>query len=241
MQLIIVDDAQAVSRAGADVFAQALAEEPTLAAVVATGNSPLGLYARLAAMQEAGEADARRMTAYQLDDYLNVGEDDPRSLWGWMLRSFADPLGLPPERLRRLDGTARDPAAECARFDRDLKAAGGLGLAVLGLGPNGHLGFNEPPCGPDAPTRVVALTPASVHSNASYWGGPAQVPRRALTLGMSPLLAARRVLLVVSGAHKHAILRLTVEGPKSPDVPASWLQDHPQATVIADRAAWEGA
>lgn len=241
MRIIIVDDAEAVNRAGADLFAQALAEEPALPAAIATGRSPLGLYARLGEMQRQGRADARAMTAFQLDDYLGVAEDDRRSLWGWMLRSFAAPLALPRERLRRLDGTAADPQAECDRFEGAVAAAGGLGLAVLGLGPNGHLGFNEPPCGADAPTRVVDLAPESVQSNAGYWGGPDQVPRRALTLGLAPLLAARRILLVAAGAGKHAILRRAAEGPMTPEVPASWLQGRPQATVIADRAAWEGA
>jgi glucosamine-6-phosphate deaminase len=157
-----------------------------------------------------------------------------------MRRAFVEPMGLAPRQTRRLDATAADPAAECARFDRAIADAGGLGLAVLGLGPNGHLGFNEPPCPADAPSRLVELSPGSVASNAAYWGSEDRVPRRALTMGMAPILAARRILLVVSGDHKHAILRRTVKGPVGPDVPASWLQRHPRATVVADRAAWEG-
>ena len=241
MELVVLPDHEAMSARGAALLAEALAEEPALAATVATGNTPMGLYARLAAMQARGEAEARGMLCFLLDDYLGVPADDPRSLWGWLLRGFAEPLGLPPDRVRRLDGTAPDPDAECARFEAELARAGGLGLALLGLGPNGHLGFNEPPCGPDAPTRVVALAPETVESNAAYWGGPERVPRRGLTLGLAPLLAARRVLLVVSGASKHAVLRRAVEGPAGPDVPASWLGGHPRCTVLADRAAWDGA
>ena len=240
MKLIILDDATAVAEAGAQIFAQALAEEPALPAVIATGNSPIALYDRLAVLQAAGKADTRAMTAFQLDTYLGVGDDDPRSLWGWMHRAFVAPLGLFPAQIRRLDGRAADPAAECLRFDQDIAAAGGLGLAVLGLGPNGHLGFNEPPSAPDAPTRLVHLTPETVRSNARYWGSEDRVPRQALTMGMAPLLAARRILLVVTGAHKHAILRAAFTGQIGPEIPASWLQALPQTTVVADRAAWDG-
>ena len=241
MEVVVLEDHEAMSARGAELFAEALGEEPALTATVATGNTPLGLYARLAEMQGRGETDARGMTCFLLDDYFGVPAGDPRSLWAWMLRSFAEPLGLPLDRLRRLDGTAADAGVECARFEAEVARAGGLGLALLGLGPNGHLGFNEPPTGPDAPTRVVALAPETVGSNAAYWGGPERVPRHGLTLGMAPLLAARRVLLVVSGASKHAVLRRAVEGPMDPDVPASWLQGHPRCTVLADRAAWDGA
>ena len=241
MELVILPDADAVADAGARFFARALTDEPALPAVVATGNSPIALYGRLAALQAAGAADVRAMTAFQLDTYVGVTDDDPRSLWGWMHRAFVVPLGLSPAQIRRFDGLAPDPAAECARMDANIAAVGGLGLAVLGLGPNGHLGFNEPPSAPDAPSRPVALTPESVRSNAWYWGDEDRVPRHALTMGMAPLLGARRILLVVTGAHKHGVLRATVEGPAGPDLPASLLQGLPQAIVMADRAAWEGA
>lgn len=240
MELLVLPDAEAVAVEGARRFAAALAEDPALAAVLATGRSPLALYDRLAAMRAAGEVDAGRMTAVQLDEYLGIAEDDPRSLWGWMRQAFVEPMGLRASQLRRLDGTAADPQAECARFDAAVAATGGLGLAVLGLGPNGHLGFNEPPSDADAPSRPVALTPESVRSNAAYWGGEERVPRRALTMGMAPILAARTVFLVVTGAHKRAVLRAAVEGPVGPALPASFLQRHPGAVVLADRAAWGG-
>ena len=213
MELIVLDDQAAVAEAGARLFARALAEEPALPAVLATGNSPIALYARLAELRARGDVDAGAMTAFQLDAYVGTPDDDPRSLWGWMRRAFVEPMGLREDQVRRLDADAPDPEAEGARFDAEVARLGGLGLAVLGLGPNGHLGFNEPPSAADAPTRALDLTPESVRSNAAYWGGPERVPRRAMTMGMASILAARRILLVVGGAHKHAVLRRAVEGP----------------------------
>ncbi|MBV9281977.1 MAG: glucosamine-6-phosphate deaminase [Chloroflexi bacterium] len=237
MKLLVVDDYQALSRAGADLVADFINARPDARVVVATGRTPMGLYRELAARRGRGQLDASPLRVFQLDAYLGLGPGDPRSLYRWMERSFLDPLGISERRVVRLPGDAPDPEGACRAYDRALQAAGGFDLAVLGLGPNGHLGFNEPPCGREAPTRVVSLTPQSVESNARYWGGPEQVPRRALTAGMAVLLTARRILLLAAGESKADILRRTLEGPINPDVPASYLQTVPGVTVIADRAA----
>jgi glucosamine-6-phosphate deaminase len=239
IELVIVADYAALSRAGADCVAAVVQAKPAAALLLATGDTPMGLYAELAKRRRQGALDTSRLRVFQLDAYLGLAPDDRRSLYGWLKRSFLDPLGIAPERVTRLPGDAPDPAAAAEAFDRALAAAGGIDLAVLGLGPNGHLGFNEPPGAAASPTRVVDLTEASLESNARYWGGRSQVPRQALTAGLAAILAARQIVLVVAGAHKHAVLRQAVEGPVTPDVPASFLQQAP-ATVIADRAAWGG-
>lgn len=238
MQLTIVDDYDALSRAGAELMADVIRERPNAAIILATGETPMGIYRELAARRQRDGLDTSRLRIFQLDDYLGTGPDDRRSLFGWMKRSFLDPLGVPDANVVRLPGNAADPEAACRAYDAAVQTAGGIDLAVLGLGPNGHLGFNEPPVDADAPTRIVTLTPASIESNARYWGGSDQVPQRALTAGMSILLAARQTLLVVSGAHKRAILRRAVEGPITPDVPASYLRHAANVTVLADKVAW---
>jgi glucosamine-6-phosphate deaminase len=237
MRLIVVDDYEAMSRSGADEVAAVIADRPEATVLVATGDTPMGLYRELAARREQGLLDASRMRVAQLDEYLGVGPDDRRSLFGWMLRSFVAPLGVPLANVIRLPGEPADPDAACRDYDAAVAAAGGVDLAILGLGPNGHLGFNEPPVTADAPTRVVALTPESLESNARYWGGSDHVPERALTAGMTVLLAARQTLLVVSGTHKRSILERTLRDPVSGDVPASYLRQAVNVTVLADRAA----
>jgi glucosamine-6-phosphate deaminase len=237
MRLIVAEDYEAMSRIGAAIVADVIAARPEATLLVATGETPMGLYRELAARRERGELDASRLRVVQLDEYLGIGPDDRRSLYGWMLRSFVAPLGVPVANVIRLPGQPADPGAACQAFDDAVEAAGCIDLAILGLGPNGHLGFNEPPVAADAPTRVVALTAESVQSNARYWGGVDQVPPRALTAGMAVLLAARQALLVVSGSHKREILARTLHGPISGDVPASYLRRAADVTVLADHAA----
>jgi glucosamine-6-phosphate deaminase len=166
-----------------------------------------------------------------------LGPDDFRSLYGWTRRSFVEPLGIPDAQVTRLVADTGDPQAACQAYEAAVEAAGGIDLAIMGLGPNGHLGFNEPPSGADAPTRMIDLAEESVESNAVYWGGRDQVPRQAMTAGLNVILAARHIVLVVTGAHKRDILDRAINGAVTPDVPASWLQRAPNVTILADRDA----
>ena len=238
LRIAVVEDDEALSRTGADLVADAIARHPTAAVVPATGNTPMGLYAELAGRRRAGTLDAGRVTAVQLDEYLGLDAGDRRSLFGWMHRSFLDPLGIEGEHVVRLP-TDGDLDEACVSFDRELLARGGIDLAILGLGSNGHLGFNEPPAEANVPTRAVDLSPMTVEANGRYWGDVADVPTRAVTLGLGPLLSARAIVLVVSGLGKRAIVHRLLEGPVGPSVPASFLQTaEGDVTVVVDRSAW---
>lgn len=236
-QILVVEDADRLARLAADLVGDALDATPAARVVVATGRTPMGLYAELAARRRAGALDTSKLTAVQLDEYLGLEPGDRRSLFGWMRTSFLGPLGVSDERVVRLplDG---DLGAACAAYDAELDAHGPLDLAILGLGPNGHLGFNEPPSDASAGTRAVTLTPETVASNATYWQG-APVPARAITLGLRSLLSAQTIVLMASGEAKHDILHRAWEGDVGPDVPASFLQRAAgDVHVVADRGAW---
>lgn len=236
MDIVEVPDRESFDAAGTDLVARWLAEDPATTLMPALGETPLGIYAGLSQRHAAGQLDTSRLRIVQLDAYLGIRPEDPRSLGAWLTRAVVEPLGIPEERVIRLPGDSPDPAATCRAYDAAVSLAGGIGVAILGLGPNGHLGFNEPPSGPRAPTRVVTLSPACLVSNARYWNG-APVPPRALTAGMPILLAARRILLVVAGPDKRAILDRVLHGPPNDDVPGSWLRLAERVTVLADAEA----
>jgi glucosamine-6-phosphate deaminase len=239
-QLHVVEDADRLARVAADLVGDALTATPSARVVVATGRTPMGLYGELVARRRSKALDASQLTAVQLDEYLGLEPDDRRSLFGWMRTSFLEPLGVADDRVLRLplDG---DLDAACEAYDARMDAEGPLELAVLGLGPNGHLGFNEPPSEPSAGTRVVTLTPETLASNAAYWDG-APVPPRAVTLGLRFLLSAQSIVLVVSGGAKREIVHRALEGATGPDVPASFLQDTiGDVHVVVDRDAWGSA
>jgi glucosamine-6-phosphate deaminase len=237
-RVLVVEDADELDRAGADVVAVAIAATPAASIVAATGNSPMGMYAQLAERRASGALDTGTITAFQLDEYLGLAVDDRRSLYGWMRRSFLNPLGVGEDRVVRLplDG---DLDEGCAAFDRAIDDRGRLDLAVLGLGRNGHLGFNEPPSNPDAGTRVVELSAVTREDNARYWGDVEAAPATAVTMGLRHLLRARRVVLVASGVGKREVLHRVLAGPVGPEVPASFLREaDSDVIVIVDRECW---
>jgi glucosamine-6-phosphate deaminase len=235
-RLVVTDRGADFDLTGAAVIADTIEAVPGTAIVVATGRTPMGAYARLA--RDLPARSASDLHVFQLDEYVGVAPDDPRSLAAWTRRSFVDPLGVDPDSVVWLDGLADDLVAACRDYDDAVEAVGGFDLAVLGLGPNGHLGFNEPPSDPSSRTREVPLSEASLASNAAYAPG-LPVPRTALTAGLDLLLAARRVVLLVSGTGKGEIVHRALEGPVTPEIPASFLQQHPELMVVVDRDAWE--
>jgi glucosamine-6-phosphate deaminase len=239
---VVLADAEAVSeRVAALLLADRLRPERPLG--LATGRTMAPIYAALARRLARLEPDlAARVRgswcSFNLDEYVGLGPRDPTSFAAGMAGQLVEPLGLAPERVRIPDGRAADPDAEALRYAEAVRRAGGIGLQLLGLGLNGHVGFNEPPSEATVPCRCVELSDLTRRQNAAAFGGdPEAVPRRAITLGLAEILTARRVLLVVTGAQKASVLRRVLWQPPTPELPASWLQHHPALTVITDAAA----
>lgn len=230
-------DYATLSAAVADWVAAHLRTRPASAFVFAMGNSPQGAYAELARRASRGEVDFSRAHAIQLDEYLGLDPGDRRALYGWLARTCLEPLGIAPERSLRLRSDAPDPERACAEVEAQIAALGGIDVSILGLGPNGHLGFNEPGSPLDSRTRPVPLSAESLVSNAVYWGSVDDVPRGSLTLGLGTLREARHTVLVVDGARKMEILRRVLHGPVTTSVPATCLRTFPDVAVMVDRAA----
>jgi glucosamine-6-phosphate deaminase len=237
MEVIVAADRADLDARGTAIVVDWLGPKRDALVVPALGNSPLGVYSGLAAARASGAFDSSALRVAQLDEYHGIAREDPRRLRSWLERDFITPLGIDAGRVIDLPSDATDVPAACEAYSSAVRQAGGIDVAILGLGPNGHLGFNEPPSGPDDPTRAIDLAPESIASGAAYFGSTDQVPRRALTCGMDLLLSARRVLLLVTGSHKRDILARVLTGPVSAEVPASLLQTIDGVTVLADRDA----
>lgn len=234
---ILQVDSMAFNATGASLLVDWFRAKPDAKVVIATGTTPMGIYQNLAELYRQGSLDSSSLKVFQLDDYVGIPLSDARSLQAWARRSFSEPLAIPEHHFTALIGDSDNHEEACQRYHQAVLQAGGYDIAILGLGPNGHVGFNEPPADDKSTTRLVSLSKASILSNAVYWGGREHVPGQALTAGMDILLAARQILLLVSGAHKREILQRTVYGDVSPDLPSSYLQTVPNVTVLADKAA----
>ena len=211
-------------------------ENPLL--VLPTGNTPLGMY-RALLDHYGGRRDLwARVRFLALDEYAGLRPGDERLFQGWLGRVFLDPVGIAPDRRMVFNSAAPDPAAETARMENWVKQNGPIDLAVLGLGGNGHIAFNEPGTPFEQPTHLVRLTPDSIAANAQYWGGADQVPGTAYTLGLGTIAGARQTILLVSGAHKAGILHRVLNGAITPDVPATFLRRQENVTIIADRKSF---
>jgi glucosamine-6-phosphate deaminase len=243
VELTVMTDAMAVAEAVAERLLQERRASSQRPLGLATGRTMLPVYralwrqfSRLSAPEQG--AIRQGWLSFNLDEYVGLGPTDPRSFAAFMADQLQVLLGLAPAQVQLPNGLAVDPRQEAGRYRAALTAAGGIGLQLLGLGGNGHVGFNEPPCGPEAPCRSLALSAATRTQNAAAFGGEAgAVPLQAITLGLAEILAAERILLVVTGAAKATILRRALLDPPGRDVPASWLQHHPRLEVLVDGAA----
>jgi glucosamine-6-phosphate deaminase len=237
----IFDSAPALARSLAAAVARMLAVNPRLVLGLPTGRTPIPLYRELVRLHAAGRADFSRATTFNLDEFLGVGAADPRSYRAFMQRHLFDHVNLSPRRIHFLNGGAASAAAverECDRYERAIERAGGIDLQILGLGNNGHVGFNEPARALAARTHCSRLKPATRRANAPLFGNRlAAVPREALSMGMATILHARRIVLVATGASKARCVERMLFGPVTPRLPASFLQLHQQVEIWLDRAA----
>jgi len=238
MQIRIFTDENAAASVLAHDIARQLARTRHLVLGLPTGRTPIPLYREVVRLHRAGRADFSRAVTFNLDEFLGLPGSDPHSYRAFMQRHLFDHVNLSRRRIHFLDGNARDTARECLRYERAIDRAGGIDLQILGLGANGHIGFNEPARALAARTHVARLRGATRRANAALFGGRlAQVPHEALSMGMATILYARRIVMVATGASKARCVARMIEGPVTPRIPASFLQLHRHAEVWLDRGA----
>lgn len=237
MRILLSPDAAGAGEVAAAVVAASVADLASPVLGVATGSSPQPLYRALTARVAAG-LDLSRAAAFALDEYVGLPVDHPESYHSVIAREVTGPLGLDPARVHVPEGAAADPAEAAARYEAAIAGAGGVDLQILGIGANGHIGFNEPGSAPDSRTRVVELAPRTVADNSRFFDGDAgQVPTHALTQGIGTILDAREIVLIAWGESKAEAVARAVEGPQTADLPASFLQRHDRVTLVLDAAA----
>ncbi len=238
MKIRRFESPRGAARALARHMVHAVADRPDLVLGLPTGRTPVLLYAELVRRYRAGEVDFSRVRTFNLDEFLGIAPSDPRSYRTFMARHLFDHVNLERRRIHFLDGTAADPDDECRRYERAIARAGGIDLMLLGLGANGHIGFNEPAASLVGATHPATLTAATRRANAALFGNDRrQVPARALSMGMATILRARRIVLLATGTSKARMVDRLVTGPITPLLPASFLQLHRCAEVWIDRAA----
>jgi glucosamine-6-phosphate deaminase len=231
---------RAAARALARRIADALTANPRLVLGLPTGRTPVGLYRELVSLHLHGHADFSQATTFNLDEFLEVPPSDEGSYRSFMERHLFSQVNIAPHRVNFLDGTAPDPVQECERYEAAILEVGGIDLQVLGIGTNGHIGFNEPAPELQSRTHRVPLWPETRHSNAALFSGDAaKVPHEALSMGMATILGARSIVLLATGRSKAACIERVVRGPLTTALPASFLQLHHDVDVMLDEAAAE--
>ena len=237
MQVIVLPDKESIGRAAGDAVCELLSQKPDAVLGLATGASPVPTYQRMIARHRKG-VSFRNVRTFNLDEYCDLPEEHENSYHTFMRGQLFSHIDIPPENTHFLDGNCADERAESARFSRAIKAAGGIDLQILGIGRNGHIGFNEPADAFTNEAYKTELTPSTIEANSpNFIGSDIPMPRYAMTMGIGQILRARRIILIATGEEKAVAVKAMKEGEVTPQCPASALQNHPDVTVYLDPAA----
>jgi glucosamine-6-phosphate deaminase len=236
--ITVLDSAEDVAIALAKRIAVLLRGKPDAVLGLATGRTPVGAYAELRRMHAAGECDWARASTFNLDEFAGIDANHAGSFRRFMQQHLFDGVNLQPPRIHFLNGAAPDLDGECARYEEAIRSTGGIDLQILGIGSNGHIGFNEPGDELSVRTHRVTLAESTRRANAELFGGdPARVPAEALSMGIGTILGARHIVLVAKGEKKADCIRAALNGRVSTRVPASLLQVHRDVEFLLDRGA----
>lgn len=238
VNMIVEKTPEEVGRKAADLFEEAIRQKPDCVLGLATGSTPLPLYRELIARDKDGRIDFSRVRTANLDEYKGLSPDHPQSYRRFMQENLFDHISIRPENTIVPDGMAADPDAMCREYEEKIQQWGGVDLQLLGIGHDGHIGFNEPDTCFPGMTHEVRLTAMTRQANKRFFHSIDEVPVAAYTMGVGTVMAARKIVMLVTGADKREILRKTFRGQVTPEVPASILQFHRDVTLICDEAAY---
>ncbi len=237
MEIVISNSADELNLKGAEYFERLLLTKPDAVLGLATGSTPIGLYNELIKKYKAGKIDFSRAKAVNLDEYIGLSQSDIQSYSYFMRQNLFSHINIDPANCHIPNGIVDDIDEECRRYERVIKSLGGIDLQLLGIGHDGHIGFNEPGDSFEKGTHPVELARETISANARFFESIEKVPRRAITMGIKGIMNAKSILLVATGADKASIVRRALMGPIDPRIPGSVLQLHPNLTVLLDISA----
>lgn len=237
MKIYETKDYQEMSRQAANILSAQVILKPDCVLGLATGSTPIGTYDQLVDWYNKGDVDFSQVRTVNLDEYRGLTRDNDQSYYYFMHQHLFDRVNIKLENTNVPDGTQEDAEKECARYEALIESMGGVDIQLLGLGHNGHIGFNEPAADFAVTTHCVDLTESTIEANKRFFESADDVPRQAYTMGIGTIMKAKKILLVVNGEGKADIVAKAFFGPVTPEVPASILQLHRDVTIVADKAA----
>ena len=237
MKIIVCENYEEMSKEGAKIIADLLKTKPQCVLGLATGSTPVGMYKELAAMNKAGEISFKDVTSYNLDEYYPLAPTHDQSYRYFMNTNLFEHVNIDKTRTFVPNGLEADSDKACSEYNEIIRKQGGVDLQLLGLGHNGHIGFNEPGAAFEKETHCVDLTESTIEANKRFFESEDDVPRQAYTMGIKNIMQAKKILIVVNGENKADIVERAFFGPVTPEVPASILQLHNDVTLVGDEAA----
>ena len=237
MKVIITVNYDEMSKKAAEIVKKQIKEKPNTVLGLATGSTPLGMYKHLIEMYKRGEIDFSNVITFNLDEYIGLSPDHPQSYHYFMFHNFFNHINIKKENVHIPNGIAEDLEEECRKYEEEIEKAGGIDLQILGIGVNGHIGFNEPEESIETKTHVVTLTEDTINANKRFFKSAEEVPRKAITMGLGSIMKAKKIVLLASGKNKAEAIKETIKGQLTTKVPATVLALHPDVIIIIDKEA----
>lgn len=237
MKIYKTKDYRGMSRKAAAIIASQVTLKPDSVLGLATGSTPIGTYDELAMLYKQGDLDFSETRTVNLDEYKGLEPENEQSYFYFMKKHLFERVNINLDSVHIPDGMAADGERECACYEQTIQDLGGIDLQLLGIGHNGHIGFNEPEKVFERETHCVELSGSTIEANKRFFASEEEVPRYAYTMGIGTIMRAKKILLIASGEEKAAIMKQALRGPITPEVPASVLQLHPDVTIVGDEAA----
>lgn len=237
MRIIVAANYDEMSKKAADIVASQIILKPESVVGLATGGTPVGFYSELIKIHKDGKFSFKEVKTFNLDEYYGLDKDNTQSYHYYMMKNLFNHIDINIENINIPSGTAKDIEVECKAYEAKIKNAGGIDIQVLGIGTNGHIGFNEPDVKFEAITHLVKLDEETIEANSRFFNSIEEVPKSAISMGIKTIMHAKKIVLLASGSEKAKVIESMMNGDITPDLPASILQLHPDVTLILDKDA----